>query len=62
MEDRTEERAGSDNQEIQKRLVEDGMRLPGVAEAMAVYAAATRRTGSMRVAKPVVRFATGGNS
>lgn len=48
-------------QRKQQRLVERGMKLPGVAEAMAVYGAVRSREANVGQAAPTIGYATGAN-
>lgn len=50
------------NQELQKQLVEQATKIPGVAEALEAYGAAERFAAyAPTPAAPAVRHATGGN-
>lgn len=52
----------SERQDTQRELVESGLRLPGVAEAMDVYGSAQRHSPSVSQAAPTLHYATGANS
>ncbi len=55
-------RPAPDNQTAQRQLIEEGLRLPGVAEALAVYGSAERYLRPMPHTSLVIRFATSGNA
>jgi len=48
-------------QRDQQGLVERGMKIPGVAEAMAVYGAVRSHAANVGPAAPTLRYATGAN-
>jgi hypothetical protein len=58
---RSEETVSAD-QELQKKLLEEGMKMPGVAEVMSVYGELSAHMPLIVNAQPgQVRNATGGN-
>lgn len=60
---RRERSKPSDNQAIQRRLVEEAMKIPGVAEAVDAYGALQRHgMPYLRPGATKVRYAAGGNS
>lgn len=48
-------------QEAQRELVERGVKIPGVAEAIAAYGALQRHAPRLARAVPITRYASGGN-
>ncbi len=55
-------RVSSANQRIQRDLVERGLKIPGVAEAMAAYGALEKHADiKIGQAPPVTRYAAGAN-
>lgn len=52
----------SERQVKQAELVQEGKKLPGVAEALEVYSKASRGNAGPVVPVPKVRHATGGNT
>lgn len=58
---RTSTRSRPSRQQAQRELVERGMKIPGVAEAIAAYGALQRHAPQIVRAAPVSRYASGGN-
>lgn len=52
----------SDNQLIQKRMLEEALKIPGVAAAVEVYGALQPFVPVKRDTPTVIRVATGGNT
>jgi hypothetical protein len=52
----------SDRQTSQRELIERGMKIPGVAEAVEAYGNLTRYSVRIAQTAPTLRYATGGNA
>jgi hypothetical protein len=52
----------SENQQVQQELVEEGMKLPGVAEALEAYTRVAGFSNLAALAQVQIRNATGANA